>query len=205
MTTGIISSLGRKLKTKHGFIDELIQTDASINPGNSGGPLLNTQGEMIGINTAIYSQSGDSAGIGFAVPSSTLLRIIPDLLQYGKVRRPWFGAQGLSLTYDLAKALELPVEQGLLLQKVQQGSSADMAGLRGGHKRIMFRNSVFLIGGDIILSMGDQEIQSLGDLISVLENKRPGEKISIVFLRNKKKISKTMELIGDNSEQRFRF
>ena len=94
LTTGIISSLGRTIESRGGVIDEVIQTDAAINPGNSGGPLLNTRGEVIGINTAILSRSGDYAGIGFAVPVNTLARIIPDLLEHGKVLRPYFGVQG---------------------------------------------------------------------------------------------------------------
>lgn len=205
LTTGIISSLERKLKTKYGVIDELIQTDAAINPGNSGGPLLNTRGEIIGINTAIYSRTGENAGIGFAVPVSTLSRIIPDLLEHGKVRRAWFGVQGRGLTPGLAEALELPVQQGVLVEKVERGSSADQSGLLGGRRRVLFRNAILLIGGDVIISLAGEVVNSLTELKAVLEDKRPGERLSIVFYREKQRMEKTIQLVGHDSDRTFRF
>ena len=205
LTTGIISSLERKLKTKYGVIDELIQTDAAINPGNSGGPLLNTRGEIIGINTAIYSRTGESVGIGFAVPVSTLSRIIPDLLEYGEVRRAWFGVQGRGLTPALAEALELPVQQGVLVEQVEPGSSADQAGLLGGRRRVLFKNAILLVGGDVIISLSGEAVNSLTELMAVLEDKRPGKEISIVFYRENQRIERTLQLVGLDSDQTFRF
>ncbi|MFQ5928234.1 MAG: S1C family serine protease [Acidobacteriota bacterium] len=205
LTTGIISSLGRTLKTEYGIIDEVIQTDAAINPGNSGGPLLNTKGEVIGINTAIASRTGESAGIGFAVPVGILTRILPDLLQHGKVLRPWFGVRGQSLGPRLASALKLPVDRGLLVEQVERDSSADRAGIRGGRRRVFYGNHLLLIGGDVIVSLGGKPVSSVSDLRNILEDKRPGDKISIGFYRGPRKMEKTIELVGEGRDRTFRF
>ncbi len=204
LTTGIVSSLGRSLRTEYGYIDDLIQTDAAINPGNSGGPLLNASGQLIGINTAIFSRAGDSAGIGFAVPVDTLKRVLPDLLEYGRVQRPWFGATGRALWRRLARALELPVEEGFLVERVEPGSSADRAGLRGGDRRVLGNRGV-IIGGDVITEMGGRAIASSADLVRVLEDKKPGDRIEIVYYRDGRRVESTMELVGRETGRRFRF
>ena len=196
LTTGIISSLGRSLRTDSGVIENVIQSDAAINPGNSGGPLLNTQGELIGINTAIYSRSGESAGIGFAVPVNMLRRIVPDLVSFGYVRRPWFGVQGRALTPRLASALNLPVQEGLLIERVEEGSSSDQAGLRGGRRRVLLGNFFLIIGGDILVSLDGRPIGSHDDLVRLLADKRPGDRIGVSFYRGDRRIETAIELVG---------
>lgn len=204
LTTGIISSLGRSLRTEYGYIEDVIQTDAAINPGNSGGPLLNTRGEVIGINTAIFSRSGDSAGIGFAVPVATLRRILPDLIEHGKVIRPWFGVSGRPIRGRLAELLKSPVEDGFLVETVEEGSSADAAGIRGGNRRVFFGNSRLIVGGDVIVSVAGKEIRVGADLISALESKRPGDRVDIVYYRGDRRIERNVELVGKQT-RRFRF
>ena len=196
LTTGIISSLGRSLRTDSGVIENVIQSDAAINPGNSGGPLLNTQGELIGINTAIYSRSGESAGIGFAVPVNMLRRIVPDLVSFGYVRRPWFGVQGRALTPRLASALNLPVQEGLLIERVEEGSSSDQAGLRGGRRRVLLGNFFLIIGGDILVPLDGRPVGSHDDLVRLLADKRPGDRIGASFYRGDRRIETAIELVG---------
>lgn len=205
LTTGIISSLGRKLKTDHGLIDQMIQTDAAINPGNSGGPLLNTSAQLIGINTAIYSRTGQSAGIGFAIPVNTLSRILPDLLKHGRVLRPWFGVRGRSLTPTLSDLLKLDPKNGFLVEQVEENSSAYKAGIKGGNRRVLYGNTSLIIGGDVITSLAGKPITSGDDLDLILEDKRPGEKIEIIFHREGNSIKNTIQLIKQTSEQTFRF
>jgi putative serine protease PepD len=205
LTTGIISSLQRTLRTDFGLIDDVIQTDAAINPGNSGGPLLNRRGEVIGINTAIFSRTGESAGIGFAVPVNTLSRILPDLLEHGQVLRAWFGVQGQPLSPRLAQALRLPVEEGLLVAQVESRSSADQAGIRGGQRRAFFGNVPLLIGGDVIVALGGQPVTSMQDIASILEDRKPGEMISVVYYRGEEKVEKEMRLEGRQPQGTFRF
>ena len=206
LTTGIISSTGRSLRTEEGYVENVIQTDAAINPGNSGGPLLNTQGEIIGINTAIFSRTGDSAGIGFAIPVDTLSRVLPDLIENGRVLRPWIGVRGRSLTPRLAKALDAPVEEGFLLEQVEEGSTADLAGLRGGRRRGLYGNSIIRVGGDILVEIDGQRVRDQWDILRALQDKRPGDEVGIVYYRKARKKEKTIELIGhDSAERRIRF
>jgi len=205
LTTGIISSLQRTLRTDFGLIEDVIQTDAAINPGNSGGPLLNRRGEVIGINTAIFSRTGESAGIGFAVPVNTLSRILPDLLEHGRVLRAWLGVQGQPLSHRLAQALRLPVEEGLLVVQVESRSSADQTGIRGGQRRVFFGNVPLLIGGDVIVALGGQPVTSMEDIASILEDKRPGDTISVVYYRGEERIEKEMRLEGRRLQGTFRF
>jgi len=200
LTDGIISSLGRTIESRGGVIDQVIQTDAAINPGNSGGPLLNTRGEVIGINTAIYSRTGESAGIGFAVPVNTLSRIVPDLLQHGKVLRPWFGVQGRSMTRQLAEALreagyKMPTDQGFLVEVVKPGGTAERAGIEGGDERVFFGNRPLIIGGDLIVSLGGREVRTATDVDEILKDKRPGERVEIELYRKGRKVSREIELI----------
>lgn len=200
LTTGIISSLGRSLEPREGIImDDLIQTDAAINPGNSGGPLLNIRGEVIGINTAIMSRSGESAGVGFAVPVDTLARVLPDLIRHGRVLRPWFGVYGRSLTPQLARAADLAVERGFLVEYVEPGSSADRAGIRGGRRRALYGNYPILLGGDVIVSLGGQPVESKKEIDRLLEDKRPGDQISITYYRGPQRIETRVELVGEDA------
>jgi S1-C subfamily serine protease len=206
LTTGIISSSGRTLRTAQGYyVEDAIQTDAAINPGNSGGPLLNTRGQVIGINTAIFSRSGDSAGIGFAVPVNTLRRILPDLLEHGHVIRPWSGFRGRALHPRLAQALKVPVESGFLVEAVEKGSSADQTGIRGGDQQAFYGNRRILIGGDVISQIGQYSISTGSDILHALQNEKPGNKILIVFIRNGRRIEKEMTLVSRESNRGLRF
>jgi len=210
MTTGIISSLGRRLETDYGVMDGLIQTDAAINPGNSGGPLLNTEGKVIGINTVIASRTGESAGVGFAVPISTANRILPDLMEYGYVLRAWIGiTRGTSLGAigpRVKRYLELPVEEGVLVEEVAGGSSADRAGIRGGRQNVWVGNLALRIGGDVLVSMGGSPVRSLRDILRIAEDKRPGDELEFIFYRGNRKMEKRIELVGrSRSDRTYRF
>jgi putative serine protease PepD len=185
LTTGIISSLGRSIRSENGTtIEDLIQTDASINPGNSGGPLLDTDGKIIGINTAIFSPSGGSVGIGFAVPVDTAKRIIPELIDKGYVAHPWLGLSLFPLVPGLAEALGLRVKEGVLIAEVIPGGPADRAGLRGGNKVVQVGNAVLPIGGDVIVGLDGEEIRSLDYLLRAIRKQQVGDRVMLRILRS---------------------
>ncbi len=196
LTTGIISGLGRPLKNDRGIVlQDLIQTDASINPGNSGGPLLNARGELIGVNTMIYTPSGGSVGIGFAVPVDTALRIVPDLIEYGYVRRGWIDIEPVQLFPSLVRYAKLSVNQGILVSRVKAGGNAESAGIQGGRtsKAVRSGSTVIYLGGDIIVGINGENISSLGDLYVALERSRPGDEVTVNLVRGRKRID--VELI----------
>jgi len=183
LTTGIVSALHREIRTEDGIhIDDLIQTDAAINPGNSGGPLLNSNGEVIGINTAIFSVSGGYQGIGFAIPINRAREVATQLITSGKVPRPWLGITGISLTKDLSDDFELASDHGVLIVEVLQGGPADQAGLRGGDKEVIFGGLKLLIGGDIITGINEQKISDMKDLVRNLNKFTPGQTITLKIL-----------------------
>lgn len=189
MTRGIISSL-RPIKSVDGTpIDEAIQTDAAINPGNSGGPLLNSRGEVIGINSQILTGgAAQSAGIGFAIPINVAKAILNDLVTVGRVRRPNLGIRGIPIGPDLAEELNLPEDYGVLISRVLQGGAAEKAGLRGGSERAMLGNTPINIGGDFIVSIDGQTINDSSDLAGIMNNHRAGDKVRIGFYRGKKRM-----------------
>ncbi len=187
LTTGIISGLGRPLRARNDLvIQNMIQTDASINPGNSGGPLLDSQGRMIGINTMIYSPSGGSVGIGFAVPVATARRVVPDLLEFGYVRRGWIDIVPRALFPQLVDYADLPVSEGILVSEVVPGGNADEAGLRGGSERraVRYGRTVIYLGGDIIVAVDGQPVESIANLYEALEDNRPGDTVEVEYIRN---------------------
>ncbi|MBN2551542.1 MAG: trypsin-like peptidase domain-containing protein [Spirochaetales bacterium] len=187
LTTGIVSGLGRPVRTDSGLvIKEMIQTDASINPGNSGGPLLNSRGEMIGINTMIFSPSGGSVGIGFAVPVDTAKRVLPDLLRYGKVQRGWIDIVPVQLFPALVRYADLNVSEGILVSEVVPGSNAEAAGLRGGEQSVRYGRSVIRLGGDIIVEVDGTQVATLMDLLGALEDNKPGETVEVKVLRGRR-------------------
>lgn len=199
LTTGIVSALGRPVRTESNtIIKDMIQTDTAINPGNSGGPLLDTQGRMIGINTMIYSTSGSSAGIGFAIPVNTARRVVAELIQYGEVRRGSIDAELIQLNASIARYANLPVSRGLLVSRVASGSNAERAGLRGGTSAVRYgsrRNStVFYIGGDVITAIGGQRVDTLTDYYSALEDKKPGETVMVEILRGNNRLELELTL-----------
>lgn len=191
LTTGIVSGLGRPLRARNDLvIRDMIQTDASINPGNSGGPLLNSRGEMIGINTMIFSPTGGSVGIGFAVPVNTARRVVPDLLEYGVVRRGWIDIVPRQLFPQLVQYARLPVESGLLVSETTEGGNAEAAGLRGGSptEAVRYGRTVIYLGGDIITSIDGMPVASLANMYEALEDNRPGETVRVEFVRGRRRM-----------------
>ena len=189
LTTGIVSGINRPLQTEEGYLlNSMIQTDAAINPGNSGGALLNSRGELIGINTMIVSPNGQgSVGIGFAIPVEIALRIVPELIEFGRVNRGWIDIEALSMNLNLARQLSIPyIRSGVLITSVLPGGNAEEAGLKGGTERRgvgLGLNSV-VVGGDVIVRINGREIKSVLDYFSVLENSRPGQEFEVDYLRD---------------------
>jgi putative serine protease PepD len=195
LTTGVISALGRTVQTGDTtFIDGAIQTDAAINQGNSGGPLLNSRGEVIGINSAIYTPSGTTAGIGFAIPINTAKSIAQDLITDGKVHRADLGVQSLELWPNLAEALSLPVNQGLLIERVGRDSPAAKAGLQGGNRTVLVGFQRLAIGGDVIVALDGKEVANQLDVSVFLNHKKPGEVVRVTYYRGGKKLDVNVTL-----------
>ena len=186
MTSGIVSQLGRLLPQDSGFsIPNVIQTDAAINPGNSGGPLLNMKGQVIGINTAIQSASGDFTGIGFAIPSNTAAKIVPDLIEDGSYDHPWVGIAGRDIDPPLASALNLQDARGFLIVTVVEGSPAEKAGLQGSTDTIEIDEISYPSGGDIVLSVDGKTVRKIDDiLIHLQREKSVGDEMVLEVLRN---------------------
>jgi len=184
LTTGIVSSLGRTIRSDVGtLIEDVIQTDAAINPGNSGGPLLNSDGEIIGINSAILSPSGGNVGIGFAVPVNTAKRVIPELLSKGYVTYPWIGATIQSLIPEIAKYLKLKIERGAMIAEVVKGGPAEKAGLKGGNEKIQVGNMIAMVGGDIVVKVDQRDVKTNDELIRYIREKKPGDTILLNVFR----------------------
>ena len=187
MTSGIVSQIGRLLPSQDtGFsIPNVIQTDAAINPGNSGGPLLNMVGQVMGINTAIQSGTGQSAGIGFAVPSNTILKVVPVLIEEGKYSHPWIGISGQDIYPELAKVRDLDQTKGFLIVTVVPGSPAEMAGLKGVSEIKMIGDKEYPVDGDIIVSVDGKEVRKISDiLIHLQEEKSVGDEMILGVLRD---------------------
>ncbi len=184
LTTGIVSSLGRTIRSDAGtLIEDVIQTDAAINPGNSGGPLLNSEGEIIGINSAILSPSGGNVGIGFAIPVNSAKRVVPELLTKGYVTYPWIGATIQSLIPEMAKYLKLKIERGAMITEVIKGGPADKAGLKGGNQKIQVGNMIVLAGGDIVVKADQHDVKTNDELIHYIREKKPGDTIILKVFR----------------------
>jgi len=195
LTTGVVSALGRTVQTSDTtFIDDAIQTDAAINRGNSGGPLIDTHGEVIGINSAIYTPSGTTAGIGFAIPINTAKLIANDLMTEGKVRRAYLGVTTRPVAGWLAEALDLPVQEGLLVEQTTKGSPAALAGIRGGDKVAQAGMRRIIIGGDVIVGIDGQKVANQFDINVVLNRKRPGDTVNITLYRGAKKLDIPVKL-----------
>lgn len=195
LTTGIISSLSRSIRSEAGIlINDVIQTDAAINPGNSGGPLLDSDGKIIGINSAIISPTGASVGIGFAVPINIAKRILPELISKGRVSYPWIGASVYPLIPQFAKFLDLRAERGAIIIEVVPNGPADKAGLRGGDRQVQVGNSLLIIGGDVITELNKEKVNSSDDLIRMIRDHRPGDSIELTILRDGKYFHKNVVL-----------
>jgi len=184
LTTGIISSLGRTIRSEAGtLIDDVIQTDAAINPGNSGGPLLNSEGEIVGINSAIISPTGGNVGIGFAIPVNTAKKVVPELISKGYVTYPYIGATIQSLIPEMAKYLKLKIERGAMISEVVKGGPADKAGMKGGTQRVQVGNMIILVGGDIVVKADQREVKTNDELIQFIREKKPGDTILLKVFR----------------------
>jgi S1-C subfamily serine protease len=195
LTTGVVSALGRTVQTSQTtFIDEAIQTDAAINRGNSGGPLINSHGEVIGINSAIYTPSGTTAGIGFAIPINTAKRIAQDLITEGRVHLAYLGVQTLPVGGYLAEALELPVQEGLLVEVAPKGGPAAAAGIHGGDRAAQAGMQRIIIGGDVIVAVDGQKVANSMDLNIALNRKRPGDSVTLTVYRGAKKMDIPVKL-----------
>jgi len=188
MTRGIVSSIRSVREPGGAGIDEAIQTDAAINPGNSGGPLLNSRGEVIGINTLIASSVGQSAGIGFAIPINTAKAVLNDLVSLGRVRRPALGVHTIPIGPELAAQLGLSADYGLLINDVIAGSGAERAGLRGGSKRAFLGNMPIMLGGDLIVAIDGQQVEDPQDLSHIMNNHRAGDTVTITIFRGQQKM-----------------
>ncbi|MCV0371988.1 MAG: trypsin-like peptidase domain-containing protein [Nitrosarchaeum sp.] len=196
MTSGIVSQLGRLLPSGSGYsIPDVIQTDAAINPGNSGGPLLNMRGEVVGINTAIQSATGEFTGVGFAVPSKTIAKIVPSLISKGEYDHPWIGISGRDIDPDLAKILNLKDAVGFLVINVIEDSPAAKAGIRGSDGTIAIEGVNYPKGGDIILSVDGIEVRKIDDILIHLQRaKSIGDEMVLEILRDGRTTNITITL-----------
>jgi len=194
MTRGIISSI-RSIRGQDGVpIEDAIQTDAAINPGNSGGPLLNSSGEVIGINTMIASNGADqSSGIGFAIPINTAKAVLADLIRYGRVKRPSLGIVSYAIGPDLASQMGLSADSGVLIQRVLPGGAAERAGLHGGTEQAYVGNTPIMLGGDLIVAIDGQQVSDPEDISALMDKHQAGDTISVTIVRGKKQM--TLKLI----------
>ena len=196
MTSGIISQMGRLLPSDSGYsIPDVIQTDAAINPGNSGGPLLNMRGEIVGINTAIQSTTGEFTGVGFAIPSQTVAKIVPTLISDGKYKHPWIGISGTDIDLEMAEIMELENTLGFLIITVIEDSPASDAGLIGSNKMIEVEGREYSIGGDIIISVDGIDVRKIDDILIHLQRvKAVGDEMVLEVLRDGRTTNVTIVL-----------
>jgi S1-C subfamily serine protease len=202
LTTGIVSSLGREIRNENSTLEGLVQTDAAINEGNSGGPLLDSQGNVIGINTAILAPSGGNIGIGFAMPINRAKAMLEDFRVGKSFGRPRFGASTVYITGDLATELKLPESGGLLIQEIGRGSAAEMAGLKGYRDVVQVGNERLGIGGDFITAVDGKPVTESDELARAIARKRPGDTITVKIFRAGKSLDVPVKL-GEVPEQRF--
>jgi S1-C subfamily serine protease len=197
MTVGIISAINRTIETDSAVLRGVIQTDAAINRGNSGGPLLDSRGRLIGVNSAIYSPSGTSAGVGLAIPADKVVRVVPVLIARGRFPHPWLGFEemGYEISPRLAQMLALPVQSGLLIAQLYRGSPADQAGVRGAQSETIVGNRRYLVGGDIVTAVDGMPLQKWEDLHAYLEEKAAvGQEVSLNVVRNGEELTFSLTL-----------
>ncbi len=201
LTRGIVSSIRQVQEPDGMIIDEAIQTDAAINPGNSGGPLLNWHGEVIGINTMIASNGAEqSSGIGFAIPINTAKAVVNDLVTLGRVRRPALGVRTIPVDPEIAEELGLAADYGLLIVQAVAGGSADRAGLRGGNERAYLGNTPIMIGGDLMVAIDGERLESQQDLAQIMNKHRAGDTVKVTIFRGKKQLEVSVTL-GEARDQ----
>jgi S1-C subfamily serine protease len=197
VTSGIVSALQRQIQAPNGFsISDVIQTDAAINPGNSGGPLIDGAGDVIGINSQIESQSGGNVGIGFAVPIKTAADVVSQLENGGQVHQAYLGISGGDITPEIAHALNLPVTQGVLIERVLSGGPADDAGIKGATGQATIAGQTFPVGGDIITKVDGKPITGMDDVVSAVNDEKPGDEITLTIFSGGQQKDVTVKL-GD--------
>jgi S1-C subfamily serine protease len=193
LTTGVVSSLGRTVRDRSGGeLEDVIQTDAAINPGNSGGPLLNSRGEVIGINTAIIGPT--NLGIGFAIPINHAKLVVADLLREGRVQRPWLGASMLTVFPDLAEQLQLPVREGVLVLETVPDAPAALAGLKGGQRMVVVGNYQVPAGGALLVAVDGQPVRAREEVVRIIERHRPGDTLKPTLYRGRAKMEVPVKL-----------
>lgn len=201
MVTGIISGLSRPIRDEAGRVMlGMVQTSAPINPGNSGGPLLNTKGQVIGINTSIYSTSGTSQGMNFAVASNTAAASVNDIVNYGRVSRGWLDIVPVQLSQSIVDYAGLKVSKGLLVSQIVPGGLADQAGLKAGTQQVRYGNSVIYLGGDIITEINGISISDYNDLFSALSNTKPGDSVQVMVYRSGNTVRLNITLVERTEE-----
>jgi len=202
LSTGVISSLKRTLRAGNGVLmEDVIQTDASINPGNSGGALLDSSGRLIGVNTAIFSPTGASVGIGFAIPVATVKRLVPELIAKGYYAYPWIGATVTTLVPEDARAVGLVAERGALIVEAVRGGPAAKAGLQGGTRRVRVGNRIIILGGDVVVAMDGRKLETADELISTIREKRPGDIITLELYRGGLQRDRVQVLLEERPRQ----
>jgi S1-C subfamily serine protease len=190
MTRGIISAIRPIRGAEGALIEDAIQTDAAINPGNSGGPLLNSRGEVIGINTMIANNGADqSSGIGFAIPINTAKAVLADLTRYGQVRRPSLGIVSYPIGPDLAEQMGLASEYGVLIERVIPGGAAERAGLHGGTEQAYIGNTQILLGGDLVVAIDGQQVTNPQDISAIMDKHQAGDTISVTIYRGRRQMT----------------
>jgi S1-C subfamily serine protease len=195
VTAGIVSALQRRITAPNKFqIDEVIQTDAAINHGNSGGPLLNANGDVIGVNAQIESESGGNVGIGFAIPIDTVKDVASQLIKEGKVEHAYLGIEMATINSDLADNFRVPVDKGVLIQQVRPGSPAAQAGLQGGTTQVVLAGLTYRLGGDVITKADGQTLETSDQLASVVTSKQPGDSLDLEVHRGQETLNVTVEL-----------
>jgi Trypsin-like serine proteases, typically periplasmic, contain C-terminal PDZ domain len=185
MTSGIISQTGRLLPVEGDFsIPNVLQTDAAINPGNSGGPLLNSRGRVIGVNTAIESRTGTFSGVGFAIPSNTVRRVVPELIADGGFQHPWIGVSGLDLNPEISRRMDLNTTSGFLIVDIVDGGPAD-GSLESGERTEVIDGRRTRLGGDVVVAIEGQEVRGISDILTYLDSKtQVGESINVTVIRD---------------------
>jgi len=198
LTTGVISSVGRTIRASGGtLVEDVIQTDASINPGNSGGPLIDSSGKMIGINTAIFSPTGASVGIGFAIPIDVAKRVINELIEKGYYSYPWFGTTLMTLSPHIAEALKLPVRSGAMVIDVAPRGPASKAGVKGGTSRAQIGNYIVIVGGDIIVQVNGESVTDADSVIRAIRKSHPGDRVEMEVVHWEGGRSKVTVVLGE--------
>jgi putative serine protease PepD len=185
VTAGIVSALQREITAPNGFaIDEVIQTDAAINRGNSGGPLLNANGQVIGVNAQIETETGGNVGVGFAIPINTVKEVVSQIIEEGKVEHAYMGIEMQTIDSDLTEQVRLPAERGVLVSHVVPGSPADEAGLQGGSRNVVVDGESYTLGGDIITEIDGEPVESAEEVRSVVNDREPGDELEVEVRRD---------------------